>query len=74
MSNPQDEPSWNGLLVRAVVGSLSYPIEYAKVLIQVSLLFVVPLSVYVNKCIPKLVVTYCIMQGKLERMICVCGT
>jgi len=57
MSSPLDEATWSGLVLRAVVGSLSHPIEYAKVLIQVSLLFIVPISVYVNKCTPKLLLT-----------------
>jgi len=57
MSSPLDEATWSGLVLRAIVGSLSHPIEYAKVLIQVSLLFIVPISVYVNKCTPKLLLT-----------------
>jgi len=65
MSSPLDESTWSGLVLRAVVGSLSHPIEYAKVLIQVSLLFVVPVPVYVNKYITKLLLTYCIVQGTL---------
>lgn len=35
MSSPLDESTWSGLVLRAVVGSLSHPIEYAKVLIQI---------------------------------------